>query len=162
MTNDQWEALFRLNLGSSLQLTRRAIPHMAEQRWGRVVMIASVAAKYPKLDILDYCASKAAMVSASKALALQFGADNVLVNAVLPGLIHTDAWDKSAGRMASFGIRADEPEAVLDSFAAEVPLQRFAHPDEVASVVLFLCSELATYVNGVALEVDGGWNSHLF
>jgi 3-oxoacyl-[acyl-carrier protein] reductase len=162
MTNDDWESLFRLNLGSSLQLTRRALPHMVEQRWGRVVMIGSMSAKFPELDIIDYGASKAAMASVATSLARKYGQDNVLTNTVLPGFILTDAWTTSASRMAKFGIRGSEPADVLKSFADEIPLRRFANPDEIASVVLFLCSELATYVNGAAIDVDGGSSRHMY
>ena len=162
MTNEDWEALFRVNLGSSLQLTRRGLPHMCGQRWGRIVMISSAAAKFPQPELIAYGASKAAMVSSAKALARRYGKDNVLVNSVLPGLILTDAWTESAGRMADHGIRGTAPEAVLDSFAAEVPLRRYADPAEVAAVVLFLCSRLATYVSGAAIDVDGGWSGHVF
>jgi 3-oxoacyl-[acyl-carrier protein] reductase len=162
MTNDEWEALFRFNLGSSLQLTRRALPHMVEQQWGRVVMIGSMSGKFPELDLIDYGASKAAMASAAKSLARKYGQDNVLTNTVLPGFTLTDAWTTSANRMAKFGIRGSEPSDVLRSFADEIPLRRFGDPDEIASVVLFLCSELATYVNGAAIDVDGGSSRHIY
>ncbi|WP_419928884.1 SDR family NAD(P)-dependent oxidoreductase [Candidatus Poriferisocius sp.] len=162
MTNEDWEALFRLNLGSSLQLTRRAFPDMKRRGWGRIVMVSSATAKFPIGHLVDYSASKAAMVSVAKGLARDWAKYGILVNSVLPGLIMTPAWDEAAERLAGSGIRGETVPEVLESFSGEVPIPRFGHPDEIAKVILFLCSEWASYVNGVALDVDGGWSGHLF
>jgi 3-oxoacyl-[acyl-carrier protein] reductase len=96
MTDDDWSSLFELNLLSAVRCTRAALPGMRKNKWGRVVMIASGAAKYPNATLIDYAASKAAMIATGKALAAKYGADGVLVNSVLPGLIHTGMWDRAA------------------------------------------------------------------
>lgn len=162
MTNDDWEALFRLNLGSSIQLTRRAFPEMKRRGWGRVVMVSSATAKFPIPHLVDYGASKAAMISVAKGLAKDWGKYGILVNSVLPGLILTPMWDAAAERLAASGARGDTPEEVLEDFSSEIPIPRFGEPDEIAKVIMFLCSDWASYINGISIDVDGGWNGHLF
>lgn len=159
MTDADWLDLFELNLMSAVRCTRRLLPAMRKQNWGRVVMIASGAAKYPGAALIDYGASKAAMVAMAKALSRKYGADNVLVNSVLPGLIHTAMWERAATEVAeSSGASMDD---VLAANAKSVPVGRYGTPEEVAAVVTFLCSSAASYVNGAAIEVDGGQGTHV-
>ena len=159
MTDDDWLSLFQLNLLSAVHCTRHCLPHMRSQRWGRVVMVSSGAAFYPGAALIDYGASKAAMVATGKALAGKYGADGVLVNSVLPGLIHTAMWDRAAGEVArASGTTADE---VLAGNGRTVPVGRYGTPQEVAAVIAFLCSPAASYVNGAAIAVDGGQGGHV-
>jgi len=160
MSDDEWSSLFQLNLMSAVRCTRAFLPHMRRQRWGRVVMVSTGAAKNPDASLIDYAASKAAMVSVAKSLARKYGADNVLVNSVLPGLVHTPMWDRAAGEVAESS--GTDVESVFAARAANVPLGRFGTPEEIAHVVLFLCSEEASYVNGAAIDVDGGRASGMF
>ena len=153
MSDEDWEDLFRLNLLSAVRCSRRVLPAMRKQRWGRIVNIASSAARYPNPATIDYAASKAAMLAMSKALARKYGADNVLVNAVNPGLILTPMWERAAGEIAAASGRT--MEAVLDTMSATVPLGRYGTAREVADVIVFLCSEQASYVAGTVIEVDG-------
>ncbi|MCU1463980.1 MAG: hypothetical protein JWO37_4055 [Acidimicrobiales bacterium] len=160
MTDEDWEELFRLNLLSAVRCTRRALPAMRAQRWGRVVMISSVAAKSPNAPLVDYAASKAAMVAMAKALSKKYGADNVLVNSVLPGRVRTAMWERAAGE-----ISAASGQSVEEVFAArseDIPLGRYGRAEEIADVVLFLCSERASYVNGATIDVDGGLGSFMY
>ena len=159
MTDDDWQGLFELNLMSAVRCTRRLLPGMRKQKWGRVVMIASGAAKYPGAALIDYGASKAAMVAMAKALSRKYGADNVLINSVLPGLIHTAMWDRAATEIAD---AADtDKDAVLAANSKSVPLGRYGTAEEVASMITFLCSSAASYVSGTAIEVDGGQGTHV-
>jgi NAD(P)-dependent dehydrogenase (short-subunit alcohol dehydrogenase family) len=160
MSDDDWASLFQLNLMSAVRCTRAFLPHMRTQRWGRVVMVSTGAAKNPDASLVDYAATKAAMVSVAKSLARKYGADNVLVNSVLPGLVRTSMWDRAAGEIAESS--GTDVESVFASRSANVPLGRFATPEEIAHVVLFLCSEQASYVNGAAIDVDGGRASGMF
>ena len=89
MSDDDWHQGVELNLMSAVRCTRRLLPAMRKQKWGRMVMVASAAARYAGAALIDYGATKAAMVATGKALSKKYGADNVLVNSVLPGLIHT-------------------------------------------------------------------------
>ena len=153
MSDDDWTSLFELNLMSAVRCTRAFLPHMREQRWGRIVMVSTGAAKNPDASLVDYAASKAAMVSVAKSLARKYGADNVLVNSVLPGLVRTAMWERAASEIAQSS--DTDVESVIAARAANVPLGRFGTSEEIANVVLFLCSEHASYVNGAAIDVDG-------
>jgi 3-oxoacyl-[acyl-carrier protein] reductase len=95
MSDEDWTSLHELNLLSAVRCTRTLLPGMRENKWGRVIMIASGAASYPGAALIDYAATKAAMVATGKALAGKYGRDGVLVNSVLPGLIHTAMWDRA-------------------------------------------------------------------
>jgi len=160
MSDEDWERLLRLNLLAAVRCTRRVLPHMRSQRWGRVVMIASAAAKYPDAPLVDYAASKAALVSVAKSLARRYGRDNVLVNSVLPGLIRTPMWERAANEIAA--ARGIDREAVFEEMAKRVPLGRYGTPEEVAALVTFIVSDGATYLNGAAIDLDGGMGGALF
>ncbi|HET7718964.1 MAG TPA: SDR family oxidoreductase, partial [Acidimicrobiales bacterium] len=159
MSDEDWEQLHQLNLMSAVRCTRHCLPAMRKQRWGRVVMIATSGALYPNAALIDYAATKAAMIATAKALAGKYGGDGVLVNTILPGLIHTAMWDRAAGEIAeASGITAAD---VLERNGRGVPVGRYGTADEVAAAVVFLCSEAASYINGVALAVDGGSGGHV-
>lgn len=159
MSDEDWFSLFELNLMSAVRCTRRLLPAMREGRWGRVVMVSSGAALYPNAALIDYGASKAAMVAMGKALARKYGADGVLVNSVLPGLIHTPMWERAAGEVAS--ANKTTMEAVLGANAKSVPVGRYGTAEEVAAAIVFLCSNAASYINGAAITVDGGQGGHV-
>ena len=159
MSDDDWEELFRLNLLSAVRCTRRFLPGMRSNRWGRIIMVATAAAKYPGAALIDYAASKAAMVATSTALARKYGADGVLVNAVLPGRIRTPMWERAAGEIAG---QDGDVEAVFVGRSKDIPVGRFGTPVEVANVVAFLASDLASYVNGAAIDIDGGLGGFAF
>lgn len=159
MSDDDWRALFDLNLIAAVRCTRAVLPAMRERKWGRIVMVGSAAAKLPNAPLVDYAASKAAMLATAKALARRYGRDGVLVNSVLPGLIHTPMWERAATEIAA--ATDSTPEAVIDRLGAEVPVGRYGTPEEVAEVIAFLVGDAASYVNGAALDVDGGSNPHI-
>lgn len=159
MSDDDWFSLFELNLMSAVRCTRRLLPAMRERKWGRVVMVSSGAALYPNAALIDYSTSKAAMIAMGKALARKYGADNVLVNSVLPGLIHTPMWERAAGEVAA--ANGTTMEAVLAGNARAVPVGRYGTAEEVAAVIVFLCTSAASYINGAAITVDGGQGAHV-
>lgn len=159
MTDEDWESLFQLNLMSAVRCTRRVLPAMRKQKWGRVVMISTTGAVYPNAALVDYGATKAAMIATAKALAGKYGADGILINSVLPGLIQTDMWNRAADEVAeATGKTRDE---IIAQNAKGVPVGRFGTPEEIASAVVYLCSDAASYINGVALSVDGGSGRHV-
>ncbi len=160
MTDEQWLELVNLNLMAAVRCTRAVLPGMRERRWGRVIMISSLAAKHPDAALVDYAATKAAVVATAKALARRYGRDGVLVNSVLPGLILTPMWERASAEIAAAG--NESADAVIDRMAARVPVGRYGTAAEVASVVGFLASDAASYVNGAAIDVDGGLSSHVF
>jgi len=159
MTDDDWRSLHELNLLSAVRCTRAFLPYMREQKWGRVIMVSSSAGKYPNAALIDYGATKAAMISISKSLAKKYGVDGVLINSVLPGLIHTAMWERAANEIAeAVGSTA---ESVIENNGKGVPVGRYGTSEEVASLIVFLCSNAASYINGTSIEVDGGQAAHI-
>lgn len=159
MTDDDWRSLHELNLLSAVRCTRAFLPHMREQKWGRVIMVSSSAGKYPNASLIDYGATKAAMISISKSLAKKYGADGVLINSVLPGLIHTAMWERAANEIAE--AVGGTPKSVIENNGKGVPLGRYGTSEEVASLIVFLCSNAASYISGTSIEVDGGQAAHI-
>jgi len=160
MSDEDWQDLFQLNLMSAVRCTRAFLPGMRKQHWGRVVMVSSAAAKFPGAALIDYAASKAAMTATATALARKYGADGVLINSVLPGRVRTSMWERAAAEIA--GSPDGDVEAVFAERSKDIPLGRFGAPEEVANVVLFLVSSMASYVNGASIDVDGGLGSFVF
>jgi NAD(P)-dependent dehydrogenase (short-subunit alcohol dehydrogenase family) len=160
MSDQDWRELFELNLISAVHATRAVLGGMRKRGWGRVVMVSSLAAKAPDAALVDYAASKAAMLATAKALARRYGRDGVLVNSVLPGLIMTAMWERGAQEIAT--ARSSSAEEVLATMAGRVPLGRYGTPEEVASVIAFLASDAASYVNGAAIDIDGGLHAGLY
>jgi NAD(P)-dependent dehydrogenase (short-subunit alcohol dehydrogenase family) len=159
MTDDDWTSLHQLNLMSAVRCTRHWLPDMRAQGWGRVVMVSSGAAFYPGATLIDYAATKAAMVATGKALAGKYGRDGVLVNSVLPGLIHTPMWERAADEVAAAS--DSTRDAVLERNGRGVPVGRYGTAEEVAAMIVFLCSDAASYVNGASIPVDGGSGGHI-
>jgi 3-oxoacyl-[acyl-carrier protein] reductase len=143
MSDEQWGDVIRTNLTGAFHTVRRAVPGMVRNRWGRVVMVGSVVGQSGSAGQVNYAATKAGMVGMTRSLARELGSRGICVNLVAPGPIRTamiDALDDS---------RKDE-------MVRQVPLGRLGTPDEVASVVAFLCSDAAAYVTGALVPVDGG------
>ena len=110
-------------------------------------------------DLIDYGATKAAMVSISKSLSKKYGSDGVLINSVLPGLIHTAMWERAAKEIAE--ATGTTPDVVIENNGKVVPVGRYGKAEEVASLIVFLCSNAASYINGTSIEVDGGQSGHI-
>ena len=154
LTEEQWHNAVELTLMSAVRLSRAAIPHMQKQKWGRLLHICSYSVKHPIENLMLSNSIRSAVVGLSKTQALELGKDNILVNSVLPGWTMTERVDqimRDRAQRANTDTRAQY--AVIEK---EIPLGRMATPEEFANVVTFLASERASYVNGVALTVDGG------
>jgi len=159
MEDADWEHLFQLNMMSAVRCTRSVLPAMRAQKWGRIVMISTVGALYPSAALIDYAATKAAMISTAKALATKYGRDGVLVNSILPGLIHTAMWDRAAAELSEASGKSQEE--IMANNSKGVPVGRYGTPEEVANAIVFLCSDAAAYINGQAISIDGGSSSHI-
>jgi 3-oxoacyl-[acyl-carrier protein] reductase len=146
---------------AAMRLTKRFLPAMRAAKWGRVVMINTVAAKYPNSSILDYAGTKGMLAVTTKALARKYAADNVLINSVAPGRIRTEMWERTAREVAEKRGLADVEEVFADR-STDIPIGRFGRSDEIANIVLFLTSELATYVAGVTIDADGGLGTYVY
>jgi 3-oxoacyl-[acyl-carrier protein] reductase len=157
LTDDDWQLQWELHVMGPMRLMRAAAPRMAAAGGGRIVNVCSSAGKRPSLTNAAYAVTKAAQLSLSRIFADRFAAEGVLVNAVAPGPVSSPLWTGSGGLAdqvaAARGISHDE---ALEAQAAKVPLGRFAEPEEIAAVVVFLCSALASTVTGAAWSADGG------
>ncbi|MCU1617896.1 MAG: 3-oxoacyl-ACP reductase [Frankiales bacterium] len=160
MSDEDWTGLFELNLLSAVRCTRRLLPAMRRGGFGRVVMVSTTGAKYPNPALIDYAASKAAMIATASALSKKYGPDGITVNSVLPGLVRTPMWERTAQEVAA--ATGTDPEAVFGSRAANVPVRRYGSADEIAALILFLVSPYGGYVNGAAVDVDGGLGTYGF
>jgi 3-oxoacyl-[acyl-carrier protein] reductase len=152
LTDADWQATFELNLMSAVRATRSALPGMRERGSGAIVNVASSAGKRPSITMPDYSVMKAALLSFSRLVADVYAADGIRCNAVSPGPTATEAWVGDGGLADQQG----EREAVLAKVGAGRPLGRLARPDEIAAVIVFLCSDRASYVTGAAWSADGG------
>src|SRR3954471_7175155 len=157
LTDEDWQAQWELNVMASLRLMRVAAPRMAERGWGRIVNVSSSAGKRPSLRNAAYAVTKAAQLSLSRVFADQYAAKGVLVNAVAPGPTATELWTGAGGIAAQAAGRGGTTrEEELAAAGAKVPIGRLGEPDEIAAVIVFLCSEQASNVAGSAWSVDGG------
>jgi NAD(P)-dependent dehydrogenase (short-subunit alcohol dehydrogenase family) len=149
MTMDYWLATMDMNLTSAVRCIRAVLPEMQRRQSGRIINFASLAA-YGALEeaSVAYAAAKAAIVALTKRLALEVGSDGITVNAIAPGHTATER----VKRFVLGPLSDDERRAV----AARIPVGRLALPEEQASVIAFLVSEAASYVNGAVIDVNGG------
>jgi NAD(P)-dependent dehydrogenase (short-subunit alcohol dehydrogenase family) len=152
VTDDVWQASFELNLMSAVRATRAALPGMRERGAGTIVNVSSTAAKRPSTGMPDYSVLKAALLSYSRLVADLYAKDGIRCNAVTPGPTATQAWLGEGGLADQQG----ERDEVLAKVAAGRPLGRLAQPEEIAAVIVFLCSAQASYVTGAAWSADGG------
>jgi 3-oxoacyl-[acyl-carrier protein] reductase len=157
LTDEDWEAHWEIHVMAPMRLMRAAIPEMARAGWGRVVNVSSSSGKRPGQTNVAYAVSKAGALSLSRAFADAYARDGVLVNAVAPGPIADDLW-LAPGGLADQTAQASgrTREEVLRSTAEALPIRRLAESDEIATVIVFLCSEGASDVVGAAWSVDGG------
>ena len=149
--DEEWDAYWQLNVMSYVRAIRAALPQLCD-RGGSIVNVSSTAGKRPSTGMPHYSVTKAAVLSLSRLIADLYAKDGVRSNAVTPGPTATDAWLGEGGLAEQQGDR----EEVLSSVAAGRPLGRLADASEVASVIVFLCSERASYVTGAAWSADGG------
>jgi meso-butanediol dehydrogenase / (S,S)-butanediol dehydrogenase / diacetyl reductase len=147
------ERLFQVNLFGVLYAARAAIPRMlAQPRGGTLLFTASKTGLVAQTDSPVYCASKGAVVMLAKALALDYATRGIRVNALCPGIIETPM-------LREFADSRPDPEAAWRSYAAAQPIGRLGTPEECADAALWLVSDEASFITGVALPVDGGFTA---
>jgi 3-oxoacyl-[acyl-carrier protein] reductase len=140
MTKEEWDSVLSTNLDGFFNVTRSVLFSMLRVKRGRIVTVSSASGQTGQPGQVNYSASKSGLIGASKALAREVGKRNIIVNVVAPGMIETDMTE-------------DLPK---DKIVPLIPLQRFGSPDEVASVVNFLCSEEHMYIHGQVIGINGG------
>lgn len=145
MSEEQWDEVIRVNLKSVFNMTKAVQRVMLKQKHGSIVNISSVVGVSGNAGQANYAASKAGIIGFSKSIAKELGARNIRTNVVAPGFIETEMTEKL-------------PEEIRKGWADQIPLHRAGTPLDVARAVLFLASELGSYVNGQVLHVCGGMN----
>ncbi len=142
---DDFDAVMNVHVKGTLNMIQALAPAMVEKGYGRIVNLSSIYGKIGAKGEAAYVAAKAAIIGLTRSAARELGTKGVLVNAVLPGLTDTPT------------IREKMAPRYQDMVIRETPLGRMARPEEIAEAILFLASEKASYINGAALEVGGGW-----
>jgi len=158
ITEEHWDAIMNVNAKAVFFATQAVLPTMIAQKRGAIVSLASMAGKIGNRNNLPYNASKAAVISMTKSLALAHAADGIRVNCVCPGFVETDMWtyvSREQGKLMGL-----TPEEFTRQRASQVPLGRMERPEDVASVIGFLVSSKSGYMTGQALSVDGGLVMH--
>jgi 3-oxoacyl-[acyl-carrier protein] reductase len=158
LSDDDWNGQWQLHVMASMRLMRALAPAMAEAGGGRIVNVASSSGKRPsrRLDA-SYSVTKAAQLSLSRVFAEAYAAKGVLVNAVTPGPVATLAWTGEGGLADQLAQRGGTTrDEVLATTGAGIPIGRMGGEEEIAAVIVFLCSERASDVAGAAWSVDGG------
>ncbi len=157
LSDADWTAQWELHVMASMRLMRAFAPGMAERGWGRIVNVASSAGKRPSLTNAAYSVTKAAQLSLSRVFADTWADRGVLVNAIAPGAVASSLWVGEGGLAdQTAAAKGTTREEALEAQAAKIPLGRLATEEEIAAVVVFLCSEPASTVAGASWSVDGG------
>jgi 3-oxoacyl-[acyl-carrier protein] reductase len=157
VTDEQWQQMWDVNVMTAVRAIRTAVPGMRERGGGAIVNVSSTAGKRPSTGMPDYSVVKAALLSASRLVADLYAKDGIRCNAVTPGPTATEAWLGEGGLADQQAARTGRSrEDVLAAVGAGRPLGRLAEPEEIAAVIVFLCSERASYVTGAAWSADGG------
>ena len=143
MSEDEWDSVIAVNLKGSYNCIRAATKIFMKQRSGRIVNIASVVGQMGNAGQANYASSKAGVIGLTKSVAKELASRNILVNAVAPGFIETAMTEKL-------------PEKARETLIQLIPLAKLGQPEDVARVVLFLCSNRSSYITGQVINVDGG------
>lgn len=144
----EWRKVYRFNLEIAVELNLLLVPHLRKQKWGRIVHVSSISA-LENQGTVPYCSVKAALNAYTRSFGRFVSADGISVSAVMPGAVFTDGgyWDTAS---------RERPDHVAKYLSERMAIQRFGKPDEIGTVVTFLCSEHASFVVGSAVLVDGG------
>lgn len=144
-SQEDWDRVMEVNLRGVFLVTRTAGPHLIENKWGRVLNMASVGGTIAGPNNASYHASKAGVILFTKSLALEWARYNITVNALAPGYFESDMLDSLM-----------ENEDRKDKFRKVIPVRRFGNPKELGPLAVYLCSELSAYITGQAIIIDGG------
>lgn len=153
--DDLWLFGLRLNLMSTIIMTREVVPVMKEKQWGRIINMTSISVKQPIDGLILSNTVRMSVVGLAKSLSNELAPYNVTVNNVCPGYTMTDRVSSLAAVIAQK--EGTTPEAVIKGWESSIPMGRLGTPEEFAALVTFLASEQAGYITGASIQIDGGW-----
>ncbi|MDX4947377.1 MULTISPECIES: 3-hydroxybutyrate dehydrogenase [Providencia] len=152
---DKWNAVIAINLSSVFHTSRLALPNMQKRHWGRIINIASVHGLVASKNKSAYVAAKHGVIGLTKSIALETARTNITCNAICPGWVLTPLVQQQIDQRIAEG--ANSEEAVKELLEEKQPSGQFVTPQQIGELALFLCSESANQVRGVAWNMDGGW-----
>ena len=156
---EKWDAILAINLSSAFHTTRLALPAMLQNKWGRIINIASAHGLVASPFKSAYVAAKHGIIGLTKVTALETAEDGITCNAICPGYVYTPLVEAQIeGQAKAHGIRREQ--VIRDVLLAQQPNKRFATVEELGALAVFLASAAAPSITGVALPVDGGWTAH--
>jgi 3-hydroxybutyrate dehydrogenase len=156
---EKWDAILSINLSSAFHTTRLALPAMRQNRYGRIINIASAHGLVASPFKAAYVAAKHGMVGLTKVTALETAEDGITCNAICPGYVYTPLVEAQIdGQAKAHGISREK--VIHDVLLAQQPNKRFATVEELGALTVFLASDAAASITGIALPVDGGWTAH--
>ena len=155
---DRWDAVIAINLSAYFHTMRAVIPQMRARNWGRIINIASTHGLVASVEKAAYVAAKHGVVGLTKVVALETAETNITCNAICPGWVLTPLVEKQIGERASRE-RISVDQAKNELLSEKQPSHDFATPEQIGELTVFLCSEAAAQIRGVALPVDGGWTA---
>ena len=155
---EKWDAVIAINLSAAFHAIRAALPHMRARNWGRIINIASTHGLVASTQKSAYVAAKHGIVGLTKVVALETATTGITCNAICPGWVLTPLVQKQIDdRAAREKITAETARSEL--LGEKQPSLEFATPEEIGAAALFLCSQAAAQIRGIALPVDGGWTA---
>jgi 3-oxoacyl-[acyl-carrier protein] reductase len=158
--SDAWQRALDINLLSAVHLSRAAVPLMRKRQWGRIICLASIAAKQPVHGLILSTTARAGLLGFAKSLSDEVAPDGITVNVVCPGYIATERVVELNSARAKREKRTSEE--IAKEVIRDIPVGRMGNPEEFAAAVAFLASERSGYITGAVLQVDGGFTRSIF
>ena len=143
MKDEDWNTVIQTNLTGTFKITQLVVKGMMKKRWGRIINISSIIGFIGNVGQVNYATTKAGLIGFTKSLAKELASRNITVNAVAPGFIETD-------------MTQELPAEIKEKYLEQIPVGRFGKPEDVANAVLFLASDMASYITGETIHVNGG------